>query len=35
MNVEKFHNACQGCSWKEYGVCQQALEDLISTVTKK
>ncbi len=30
MSVEKFHIACQGCSWKEYGVCQQSLEDLIS-----
>jgi hypothetical protein len=30
MSVEKFHIACQGCSWKEYGVCQQSLEDLMS-----
>ena len=32
MSVEKFHKACQGCSWKEYGVCQQSLENLISQV---
>ncbi len=29
MSVEKFHTACYGCSWKEYGVCQQSLENLI------
>jgi uncharacterized protein len=28
MSIEKFHIACQGCSWKEYGVCQKALEEL-------
>lgn len=28
MSIEKFHTACQGCSWKEYGICQKALEDL-------
>ena len=30
MSVEKFHIACQGCSWKEYGVSQQSLEELIN-----
>ena len=29
MSVEKLHTACHGCSWKEYGVCQQSLENLI------
>jgi len=28
MSIEKFHNACNVCSWKRYGVCQQALESL-------
>jgi hypothetical protein len=32
MSIEKFHIACQGCSWKEYGVCQQSLEYLINQV---
>lgn len=31
MTIEKFHLACTGCSWKEYGVCEQALNDLITT----
>jgi hypothetical protein len=29
MSVEKFHKACDGCSWKQYGVCEQTLIELI------
>ena len=29
MTIEKFHNACAGCSWKQYGICEQKLSDLI------
>lgn len=28
MTIEKFHKSCDGCSWKKYGVCQQALIEL-------
>ena len=28
MTIEKFHKSCQGCDWKKYGVCEQALHDL-------
>lgn len=28
MSLEKFHQACAGCNWKEYGVCEEALEEL-------
>jgi hypothetical protein len=30
MTVKKFDYACDGCSWKDYGVCQKALENLIA-----
>lgn len=30
MDVEKFSLSCNGCSWKKYGVCEHALEELIS-----
>lgn len=29
MTIEKFHKACAGCSWKQYGICEQKLSDLI------
>lgn len=29
MSIEKFHLSCEGFSWKEYGVCQQALQLLL------
>lgn len=25
VSVEKFQESCDGCSWKEYGVCEAAL----------
>jgi len=25
MALEKFHNACRGCSWKDAGMCERAL----------
>ena len=31
MSIEKFEYACSDCSWKDYGVCQKALEDLLAT----
>ncbi|MEM6338313.1 MAG: DUF1284 domain-containing protein [Pseudomonadota bacterium] len=31
MSIEKFHSACDGCSWKQYGVCEQKLSDLINS----
>lgn len=29
MTVEKFDYTCDGCSWKEYGICQKSLENLL------
>lgn len=31
MSIEKFHSACDGCSWKQYGVCEQKLSNLINS----
>ena len=31
MSIDKFHKACNGCSWKQYGVCEQKLFDLINS----
>ncbi len=31
MTIEKFHKACDGCSWKKYGVCEQKLSELINS----
>ncbi len=31
MSIEKFHSACNGCSWKQYGVCEQKLSNLINS----
>lgn len=31
MSIEKFHRACDGCSWKQYGICQQKLSHLINS----
>lgn len=28
MTVAKFHWACEGCQWKEYGVCEAALRNI-------
>jgi hypothetical protein len=28
MTIDNFHQACQGCEWKELGICQKALENL-------
>lgn len=25
MTLEKFHEACAGCDWKDWGVCERAL----------
>jgi len=25
VSIEKFHQSCEGCSWKAYGVCEAAL----------
>ncbi len=30
MTLANFHQACDGCSWKEYGVCEEALKKLHS-----
>lgn len=30
MTIEKFHNACNGCEWKKFGMCEQALKNLKS-----
>jgi hypothetical protein len=30
MTKEKFHDSCDGCEWKKYGVCEEALHKLIS-----
>jgi hypothetical protein len=29
MTVQKFDYTCDGCSWKEYGICQKALENML------
>lgn len=29
MTVDKFHKACDGCSWKKYGVCEEELASLL------
>jgi hypothetical protein len=29
MTIKKFDYSCDGCSWKDYGVCQKALENLL------
>ncbi|GAB4168668.1 MAG: DUF1284 domain-containing protein [Rickettsiaceae bacterium] len=31
MTIKKFHQACKGCSWKQYGVCEKALKGLLAT----
>ena len=31
MDVEKFHLACEGCEWKDYGVCERALKTLLGS----
>ena len=28
MTIEKFNQACSGCQWKKYGVCEQSLKEL-------
>lgn len=28
MTIDNFHKACDGCSWKKYGVCEEALRKL-------
>ncbi len=28
VNEDKFHEICQGCSWKDLGVCLEALKQL-------
>jgi uncharacterized protein len=30
MSLENFHKACQGCSWKSLGVCEESLRKLQS-----
>lgn len=29
MTIEKFHESCEGCEWKSYGVCEEELRKLI------
>ncbi len=31
MSVENFHQACEGCEWKDYGVCEKALKTLLES----
>ena len=31
MTIEKFHESCEGCEWKSYGVCEEELGKLIDT----
>lgn len=26
MTLEKFHQACSGCEWKQYGICEAMLQ---------
>ncbi len=28
MTISQFHLACEGCEWKELGVCEEALKEL-------
>lgn len=28
MTIDAFHGACEGCQWKDYGVCEKALKKL-------
>jgi len=28
MTMEKFHQTCASCSWKEYGICEGVLKEL-------
>lgn len=37
MTLDNFHRACEGCSWKSYGICEAALKgvgSLLSTFNK-
>lgn len=29
VTVEDFHRMCEGCAWKDFGVCEEALRTLI------
>ena len=29
LTVETFHKICNGCSWKSFGVCEEALQELL------
>ncbi|MBS0236301.1 MAG: DUF1284 domain-containing protein [Proteobacteria bacterium] len=31
MSLEQFHQACAPCRWKELGICEQALKDLLTS----
>ncbi|NRB10414.1 MAG: DUF1284 domain-containing protein [Rickettsiaceae bacterium] len=31
MTIEKFHQACDGCEWKKFGVCEKELKNLLKT----
>lgn len=31
MTVEKFHQSCEGCEWKSYGVCEEELRNLLES----
>jgi len=31
MSLEQFHKACESCSWKEWGVCEEALRGLLQS----
>lgn len=28
MSIDKFHFACNGCQWKQYGLCEASLREL-------
>jgi hypothetical protein len=34
FSLEKFHHACEPCSWKAMGVCEAALADLKKGISK-
>jgi len=30
-SIEQFHKACDGCSWKQFGMCEQSLKALLES----
>ena len=35
MSIQKFDNACNGCQWKSYGLCEISLRALINNDLKQ